>query len=125
MVLTRPTRDTLWTLIVAPTVWALHFLASYVVAAIACARATALFAPIDGVRLTIAGLTAVALLVIGATGLRAWREWHAAEVETPHDRPTAEHRERLLEFATVLLAALSFVGVLFVALSALVLTDCR
>lgn len=123
--LERQTRDSLWTLIAPPTVWAVHFLLCYLPAAVACARAGEDFAPIAGVRLTVAAATVVALTIIAATGARAWREWRAGGGRTPHDRDTAAERERFLEFSTVLLAAMSFVGVVFVALPALVLVDCR
>jgi hypothetical protein len=123
--LARQTRDDLWTLISAPTVWALHFLICYPSAAVVCARVEDTFKPIAGVRLTIAVATAVALVLIAASGIRAWKEWRAGEGRMPHDSDTAADRERFLEFSTVLLAALSFVGVLFVAMPALVLADCR
>ncbi len=123
--LERQTRDNLWTLIATPTVWAVHFLICYLPAAVVCARAEGDFSPIAGVRLTIAAATVVALVLIGASGTRAWREWRAGGGQTPHYRDTAADRERFLEFSTVLLAALSFVGVVFVGLPALVLVDCR
>ena len=47
------------------------------------------------------------------------------EVRPGHDQDTDLDRERFLEFSTVLLAALSFVGVLFVGLPALTILDCR
>lgn len=125
MVLTRETKDTLWTLIVAPTVWAMHFLVCYITAALSCAGSTAPFGRIDGARVFIGVATLVALGLIGTTGLRAWREWSASGINPPHDRSTDAHRERLLEFATVLLAGLSAVAVLFVALPAFVYVDCR
>ena len=42
-----------------------------------------------------------------------------------HNEDTDIDRERFLEFSTVLLAALSFIGVVFVALPALTIWDCR
>lgn len=118
-------RDNLWTLISAPIVWAVHLLFSYVVAAISCAKTDSLFDPIDTARIAIAAATFIALVLIAGNGWRVWREWHRADPQLPHDRSTPDQRERLLEFATLLLAALSFVAVVFVALPALFFTDCR
>ncbi|KQT52704.1 hypothetical protein ASG43_19895 [Aureimonas sp. Leaf454] len=119
------TRDTLWTLITAPTVWAVHFVLCYVFAAYECAPNDAIFQPIEVSRYAIAGFTLVALVIIGYVGLRGLREWRSNEGSFPHADDTPEDRERFLEFSSVLLAALSFIAVLFVALPALLLVDCR
>lgn len=119
------TRDTLWTLIVTPTVWALHFLFSYVFAAFQCAPNEAIFDTIHASRIAIAVLTVIALVTIGYVGVRSFREWRMNEGSFPHAGDTAEERERFLEFSSVLLAGLSFIAVLFVALPALLLADCR
>lgn len=125
MALRHETRDTLWTLIAPPTIWAAHFLLSYITAAYGCAPNDGIFAVITGVRLLIAGLTVAALLAIGFIGTRAYREWRRHGGATPHDGDSAEVRERFLEFSTVLLAALSFVAVVYTALPALLIVDCR
>ena len=70
MILSRRTRDNLWTLITAPTIWAFHFLLSYVVAAVQCAPNTEIFRPIGETRLMVGIITAVALALIG---LVLWR----------------------------------------------------
>lgn len=121
----REVRDDLWTLILPPTVWALHFLASYVLAAFVCAPNVHVFRPIGDVRIAIGGLTVVALVVIGMSGRRAWREWRAHGGGAQHAEDTAVGRERLLEFSTVLLAALSFAGVIFTAIPVVIVGDCR
>jgi hypothetical protein len=125
MLLTKRTEDTLWTLIVAPTVWAFHFLLCYVVAAIECAPNVDIFEPIGGTRLTVAGITVVALAVIALVLWRSIREWRQHGGGYRHNEDTDLDRERFLEFSTVLLAALSFIGVLFVAMPALTILDCR
>ncbi|KYO55309.1 hypothetical protein PJ900_01910 (plasmid) [Tistrella mobilis] len=58
--LTRPDRATIVTLLAPPTVWALHFLTAYILAAIACAKGWDL----GSVRLVIAAATAAALVFI-------------------------------------------------------------
>ena len=126
MTLKRQTRDNLWTLIAAPTIWAGHFLLCYVVAAYQCAPNVAVFQPIGGARATVAALTLAALLSIGFILLRAVREWRGhGGGGFDHGADTGAGRERFLEFSTVLLAALSFISVIFVALPALINVDCR
>ena len=125
MILPRRTRDNLWTLITAPTIWAFHFLLSYVVTAVQCAPNTEIFRPIGETRIMVGIITAVALALIGLVLWRSISEWRAHGGGYRHDQDTDLDRERFLEFSTVLLAALSFVGVLFVGLPALTILDCR
>lgn len=122
----RQTRDNLWTLMSPPTLWALHFLASYVLAAYACAPNVQIFQNIGGVRVAIAGVTLLALVLIALIFRRAVREWRDEGGSGFHnEEDSAAGRERFLEFSTVLLAGLSFVAVLFVALPVLINADCR
>ncbi len=71
-------RVTLWTLIVPPTTWAVHFLFSYLWAAISCEKIGewALFPTAFAIG------TVVALIVILASGLIAWQQ-----SRTPATRP--------------------------------------
>ncbi|MDB5370350.1 MAG: conserved rane protein of unknown function [Roseomonas sp.] len=135
MVLRLRERADLWTLLMPPTVWALHFLYCYVVAAIHCAKLGGIsltepnagqsFAPLGEVRLLVAAgtLVAWALIVIGAR--QAWRHWGSSLEDLPHDAATPEDRQSFLGFATLLLSGLSFVSVLFIALPAFLIQDCR
>lgn len=125
MDLRRETRDTLWTLIATPTIWALHFLFCYCLAAYACAPNDRIFATIGGTRIAIAVVTLGSLALIALIGFRAYREWRVNEGTLASSEDTAEDRERFLEFSSLLLAALSFVAVVFVAMPALVFLDCR
>lgn len=117
--------ESLWRLAASPLIWALHFLLSYVTAAIWCAK----YAPADGslqpVRWLIAGYTVAALLGIalnGRSGLRRHR--HGTESEA-HDYDTPGDRHGFLGYATVLLSALSALAVLFAALVIVFFRDCR
>lgn len=118
-------RESLWRLIVAPTIWAGHFLLSYVTAAIYCAK----YAPADGslepVRWAIAAYTAVALVGIGINGWGAWRRHRFGEARLPHDEDTPGDRHRFLGFATLLLAGLSAIATVFAALVVVFFHDCR
>src|SRR5690606_25935563 len=65
-------REGVWTLTAAPAVWALHFLACYVLAAVWCARAGR-HADLGSARGWIALLTVAALLLLAWLAWRGWR----------------------------------------------------
>jgi hypothetical protein len=123
----------LWLLTIAPAIWAAHFLLCYVSAAIWCAK----FAPPGGslgsIRAAIAWYTAVALVGITVIGWEGFRRHSypstglgAGGTEaTTHDLDSAEDRHRFLGFATLLLAGLSAVGVLYAAVAATFFESCR
>jgi hypothetical protein len=113
--------ESLWTLFTAPAIWAGHFLVCYVAAAVACARGVDLAL----VRLGIAGVTVLALGGIVVAGLLAWRQWGFGTGDPPHDEGTRRSRLLFQGFATLLLCGLSFVAVVYQALPALFIVDCR
>ncbi len=116
----------LWTLIVSPTVWAVHFTLCYAVAAVYCAKAGGgQAADLLPVRAWIAAVTVAALAIILWSGHRALRQWGAGAVDPPHDAATLADRRRFFGLATLLLAGLSCVATLYVALPALFIGDCR
>lgn len=117
--------ESLWTLFTAPTIWALHFLAAYVGAAVYCAKRDALLFGFGGVRAFVAAITVPALAGIVLAGYLAWRQWGFGADEPPHDLPTAHDRNRFQGFATLLLCALSFVAVVFTAMPALFIAECN
>ena len=117
-------KATLWTLAVPPTVWALHFLFCYVWAAVRCAKRGPAES-IGDIRIGIAVATVVALIPIVASGYIAWAQSRTEGDPPPHNASTGPDRLRFIAYATLLLAGLSFVSVLFVAAPALVFTDCR
>ncbi|MGE0213458.1 MAG: hypothetical protein AB7S41_17345 [Parvibaculaceae bacterium] len=116
--------ESLWTLFTGPTVWAMHFLLCYVGAAIYCAKAGQFAFGFDMVRTAIGVVTLLALLLILLSAWLAWRQWGFGTEDPPHDDPTARDRRLFQGFATLLLSALSFVAVIYVALPALFITDC-
>ncbi|MDP1028642.1 hypothetical protein Q5H91_15575 [Sphingomonas sp. KR1UV-12] len=111
----------LWTLIVPPTVWAVHFLFSYLWAALNCAKVGefAKFPTLFAVG------TVLALLVIAAAGVIAWIQSRMPGDDPPHESGTDVDRLRFIATSTLLLAGLSFVAVIFTATPVLFLTDCR
>ena len=115
----------LWFLVGSPTVWALHFLACYVLAAIHCEKAGGAFANLAPIRIWIVGLTIVALIFVFIAGLQAWRHWGFGANQPPHDADSPEDRRRFIGYAALLISALSFVAIVFTALPVFFITDCR
>lgn len=115
--------QSLWLLAVSPGIWTAHLLASYLTAAIWCAKAGR-DAGLGGVRIAIAGFTVAALAGILFTGWRGFRRHRLGSATVPHDFDTAADRHRFLGFATVLLSGLSVVAVLYVALPAIFFGSC-
>lgn len=115
----------LWFLIASPTVWAGHFLLCYVLAAIHCSKAGSDFAALQPVRAWIVAFTAVALVIVAFASVQAWRHWGFGTDSPPHDRSTPEDRQAFLGYASLLISVLSFVAIVFTALPAFFITDCR
>ena len=117
--------ESLWRLIVSPTIWAAHFLLCYISAAIWCAKFAGRFDSLGPVRWLIALYTVAALIGIGINGLDGMRRHQHGEAMLPHDEDTPEDRHRFLGFATALLAGLSAIAVLFAAVVTFFFHDCR
>jgi hypothetical protein len=119
--------QSLWTLTFPPLIWIAHFLVSYIAASLWCGSAGR-FAPLGTVAIGFAVLTVLALLGIGAAGWRGWRHYklphHQTDVVPSHHRDTPEDRHRFLGLAIVLLAVLSMLATVYVALAVLVLGNC-
>jgi hypothetical protein len=122
---THERNQSLWMLAASPLIWASHFLASYLTAAIWCAKAPSRESPLSEVRMAIVVYTILALagiLVVTWHGLRRHRFGNAT---LPHDFDSPEDRHRFLGFATVLLSGLSIVATIFVSLAAVFVETCN
>jgi hypothetical protein len=117
--------ESLWTLIAAPSLWAIHFLLSYATAAVWCAKYAGPDRALGGVRLAIAVYTAAALAGIGITAWRGFQRHSLAGSTLPHDFDSAGDRHRFLGFATLLLSGLSAVATGYVALTAVFIGTCH
>ena len=114
---------TLWTLIVPPTIWAVHFLFCYLWVAVTCAKTPG--TALRGFPLAVLIATVAALLGILAAGYIARVQSQAPGDPAPHDSSTEIDRLRFLALSTRLLAGLSFVAVLFTAVPVVMFGDCR
>lgn len=117
-------KESLWLLIVSPTIWAAHFLMSYITAAIWCAKVAGLGGSLGEVRVAIAAYTALALIGIGIAGGLGFHRHNLGTATAPHDFDTPEDRHRFLGFATLLLSVLSAVAVVYVALTVVFIERC-
>lgn len=118
-------RENLWLLIVSPAIWALHFLASYITAAVWCAKFAARFDSLGPVRVAIIVYTVLALAGIALNGRSGWRRHQFGTESLPHDFDTPGDRHRFLGFATALLAGLSAIATIFAAAVVVYFQDCR
>ena len=117
--------DSLWMILVAPTLWAAHFLLCYGATAVVCAGVADPAAPVESLRLGIAIVTLIAVLLILIVGWRAWRQWdYLDDQDYEHDLAYAEDRHEFLGHAAFLLAVVSLIGVVYQAMPALFIGSC-
>lgn len=119
-------RDSLWSLIAGPTIWAVHFLFCYITAAIYCAKASDPALHFSSLRLAIGAATVVALIGIAIAGVQAVDDWRRAlNAEWAVDDDTLYMRRRFVGRAAFLLSGLSAVGVVFVGMTVLFASNCQ
>ena len=117
--------ESLMRITLAPLIWALHFAVSYASTAIWCAKFAAEGESIFGFRLAVAAMTLLALGGIGWLGWRAWQQWdYLGDRDYENHEAHEEDRHQFLGHAAFLLAIISFVGVIYVALPALFIRTC-
>lgn len=119
-------RDSLWSLIAGPTIWAAHFLLCYIAAAIFCAKVADSAGSFDRLRLFIVVATAIALAGIVYVGAQAVDNWRRAlNADWAADANSLEIRRHFIGRATFLLAGLSAIAVIYVGLVAIFISSCQ
>ena len=118
------TPDPLWLPVVAPMVWALHFMVCYFWAALACGR-FGVIAPFDSLPIAVALLTAAALAVITGLLMHGFRRHGYAWPDRSNDDGTPEDRTKFMAFTTMLLAGLSWVATLYVGVAVWSIGGCQ
>lgn len=123
--------ENLFSLIVGPMVWAVHFLVVYVIIAIACAKG-AFYAQVYGIGVVpliviVVTVIAVGLIVHGiVVAMRRWRgSLGERRVMPPHDQSNKDSRRRFMAYAGLLLCGLALIATLWVALPVLFMHSCR
>ena len=120
----RSEAASLWRITFGPLIWAVHFAASYGATALICAKGAP--GAVDGLRLGIGIGTVVALVAIVWLGWQAWQQWDLVrDRDWENDQGTGEDRHQFLGHAAFLLTVISFIGVSYVALPALLIGTCR
>jgi hypothetical protein len=111
-----------WLPAVPPAIWGLYFTVTYITAALWCGR----FATGDpaSVEQVIGVYTAVALAAIAAMFVRGFRRRGFRLPDRPHAADTPEDRRHFVAFTTMLLAGLSLIATLLVALSVWLVEGC-
>lgn len=117
--------QSLWLLIFSPSIWAAHFLLSYIGGVVWCGKVAGREGNIEPIRVGIMGLGALALIGIGLIGRLGWLRYTHGGTEAGHHQDTAEDRHRFLGFAAVLLSGLSAVATIYVALSSVFVKSCQ
>jgi hypothetical protein len=116
--------ESLWLLLAPPIIWAAHFLLCYGTAAVWCAKVAGYGGPLGTTRSAIAVYTALALAAIGIIGWVGYRRHSFGSAALPHDDDSPEDRHRFMGFATLLLACLSAVAVVYASLVAVFIDTC-
>lgn len=116
----------LWRVILAPVIWAVHFLFVYVFAAIWCEK-LGRAAGLSQVQIAVGAATVLALAGIALVTRHLWavraRSLTDNDFDFEHNSP--EERHRFLSHVALMLCALSAVAVIYVAIPAFYLTSCR
>jgi hypothetical protein len=118
--------DSLWRIALGPLIWAIHFVLTYAGAAIVCEKLVGEQAwAMPFLQLSIAGISVLALALIAWIGWRSWRQWdYLDDYDYEHDRSVEEDRHEFLGHAAFLLAVVSFISVIYVALPAIFVAEC-
>jgi hypothetical protein len=118
-------REMLWLLPAAPAGWGLHFMASYVTAAIWCGKVVGASGSLATARTAIAIYTLVALAGICSIGYVGYRRQHSESLTPEHDDDTPHDRQWFIGFSTLLLAGISAIAVCYAALAAFFIEGCQ
>ncbi|EIE49310.1 hypothetical protein AL036_11645 [Salipiger aestuarii] len=115
-------QGSVWIMVAAPTLWALHFVASYVVAAVWCARiGPSLTEP----RWIIAGMAVVCVALIVWLATQAVRRYGGVFVIFEEITESSERgRDKFIGHVSLLLCILSGVAIAFTVIPGFVFGSC-
>ena len=116
-------RQSLWALTAGPAIWAGHFLTTYAVSAVWCGNAGT-HARFGTMLASFAVATVMALLAVAWVGRNGWVRYNHGGAVPSHHKDTPDDRHRFLGLATLLLAILSGVSILYGALAVVMLRGC-
>ncbi len=111
----RPITQRLWWIVIAPLLWALHFLACYVTAAIWCEKYSS-GADIRSLGWMITAYSVVSLTGILIVGTLSFWNLPPADSLVPDEFDDPSDRSHFLHFTSLLLAVLSGIATIFTVL---------
>jgi hypothetical protein len=117
--------ESLWRLVSAPAIWAVHFLLCYPTAAMWCAKAAGPNGSLSGARVAIAAYTGHRPRRHRRRGLDRLDAAQLPGATRPHNFDSPADRHRFLGFAMLLLAGLSAVATVYAARAAVFIDTCR
>lgn len=117
--------ESLWMITLSPSIWATHFLLSYLTAAVWCEKFAGPDGSLSGARAAIWVYTAVALISIALVGGWGWARYRRMPETVPMGNDSRKARYRFLGYATLLLSILSAVATLFVGMTSYFIGDCN
>ncbi len=107
----------LWTgVLTGPIVWMISFGANWVLVPWACTL---------GWMPALYIVTVVALIIVAASGLLAWREWREAGRELPGEGGSPIARARAMAISGIALSAMFFLVIIVQAIPDVVLSGCQ
>ncbi|EPX75834.1 hypothetical protein [Salipiger mucosus] len=117
-------QGSVWILVAVPSIWAAHFLLSYWVAAIWCAKAAPMASLVEP-RWIIVGLGVIGAAAIAWLGRIAVRRYGGVFVIFEEITESSERgRDRFIGHVTLLLCVLSVVAIIFTVIPGLVFATC-
>ncbi|MGE0592375.1 MAG: hypothetical protein AB7Q15_07535 [Vicinamibacterales bacterium] len=122
-------RQPVWIVPAPLVVWALHFLACYVTAALWCGPAvgTALGSTaLAGLPVALFTIYTIAsMLALLALIRMGYRAHTLGEASPPHDADSPADRHRFIGYATLIIAGLSLVAVVYSAMAVFMVRTCQ
>lgn len=118
--------SSLWTITIAPLIWAVHFVLSYAATSVLCVKFGAGEMAVAWLQTGVGVLTALALGGIAFVAWRSWKQWDFLDdFDHTHHLSREEDRHEFLGHAAFLLSIVSFVGVAYVALPIWLAGSCQ
>lgn len=118
----RPMKKRLWWIAISPTVWAIHFLACYITAAVWCEKIGE--GNLRPLQISVGIYTAIALPMIIWVGYSSYRNFRRGDPPVPFDFDDPTDRTHFFGFTAFLLSALSVVATLFTVLVFVLVGSC-
>ncbi|MFP5384849.1 MAG: hypothetical protein ACLGHN_02135 [Bacteriovoracia bacterium] len=117
-------KTSLWALGVPPLVWSLHFLFSYVFAAVWCAKFAGRGGDLNEARVAIGVATIISFVLVGREAWKGYDTHSRYGRSKKIEDDTPEDRESFLGFSRLLISVLSFIGISYTAYVAFYFRSC-